>query len=173
MAFRSVTQMCKNSKKHRTDIQKIHVSFQGVESLLVFETVSFPLPSSSLASWDALTYTQKSTEQRNEVFLTGILGADPYCSTVIGLAGWHVANTVYTRAKNVRFPGCVCDSGKDKGIIDDVLMGKILRSQQGATPSSPQRVFAFLTIIFYHHCATQIPQKKPYCHNPSAPQRVS
>lgn len=63
-----------------------------------------------------------------------------------------MANTMYTLTKNV-FPGlcaCVCvNSKEDKDIIDDALMGKILRSQQGATLSSSSILFAFATIAFH------------------------
>ena len=57
--------------------------------------------------------------------------------------------------KECMFPGlcvcvCVCISSKeDKDIIDDALMGKILRSQQGATLSSARILSAFATIAFH------------------------
>ena len=114
--------------------------------------VRFPFPSSSLASWDTHKHTSKEQSRGNEIFLADILGTDSYCSTSFGLTGWHVASTMYTLTKNV-FPGlcaCVCvNSKEDKDIIDDALMGKILRSQQGATLSSSSILFAFATIAFH------------------------
>ena len=118
------------------------------------KNVRFPFPSSSLASRDAHKHTSKDQSRGNEIFLADILGTDSYCSTSFGLTGWHVANTMYTLTKNVCFLGCVCvcvciSSKEDKDIIDDALMGKILRSQQGATLSSARILSAFATIAFH------------------------
>ena len=82
--------------------------FRELKVWFPLKNVSFPFPSSSLASWDTHKHTSKEQSTGNEIFLADILGTDSYCSTSFGLPGWHVANTMYTLTKNVCFLGSVC-----------------------------------------------------------------